>query len=173
LAVNNKHSEPNRHPAKRSSAEGNAATLTSPASTQASREILTLNVRCGSNAPAVVRTALNQLSDLDPARDEVILVASELVTNAVVHSGGTPRDTIHVRAALDHDHVTISVHDPGLSADSPQVHSSDGFQAHGWGLQIVTELADRWGFEHDHGYRVWAELPLPSAATSPTHTAYN
>jgi len=171
--VDNEESQGIRRAAELPSITGGVAIPTSSALSEASGEILALDVECGSRAPAVVRTALNQLRELGPARDEVILVASELVTNAVVHSGGSRGDTIHVRAALDGGRVWISVHDPGLSADSPQVRDSDGLQAHGWGLQIVKELADRWGFERDHGYRVWAELPLPSAATGPSHGDYN
>jgi anti-sigma regulatory factor (Ser/Thr protein kinase) len=132
------------------------AGCTSPAS---ERELLALEVGCGSEAPAFVRAALRQIKELGAARDDAILVASELVTNAVVHSGGSPADTIHVRAVLSRGDVSISVHDPGLSGDAPHLRGADILQAGGGrGLRIVKQLARRWGFERDRGYRVWAEL---------------
>lgn len=150
-----------RHAAEPVSADGGVAIL--PGS-EASRELLSLEMECGSRAPGVVRVALGQLSELGPARDDVILVASELVTNAVVHSGGSPGDTVQVRAALGRGRVSISVHDPGSSEGSPQLAGEDDLAAGGWGLRVVNELAHRWGFARDQGYRVWAELRLPPAA---------
>jgi anti-sigma regulatory factor (Ser/Thr protein kinase) len=131
---------------------------------QASREILSLEVKCRSSAPAVVRAALAKIRGLGPARDDLILVASELVSNAVVHSGGSPADTIQVRATLTGEGVSISVGDPGLSADSRQLRSEDALAAGGQGLRIVDQVARRWGFERDRGHRVWAEVNVPSAA---------
>ena len=92
------------------------------------------------------------------ARDDAVLVASELVTNAVVHSGGSPADTIQIRAVLVRGGVSISVHDPGLSGDPPRLRDTGVMQAGGWGLRIVERLARRWGCERDPGHRVWAEL---------------
>jgi anti-sigma regulatory factor (Ser/Thr protein kinase) len=132
---------------------------------QGSREILSLEVQCRRSAPAVVRAALGEIRGLGPARDDLILVASELVSNAVVHSGGSPADTIQVRAILTREGVSISVRDPGLSADSPQLRTEEALAAGGQGLRIVEQLAHRWGFERDRGHRVWAEVHVPSGAT--------
>ncbi len=166
VAVKNDESQGNPQAAEVLRAEGGAATAVSSPLSEAPREVLSLEVEYGSEAPAVVRTALSELRELGPARDDVILVASELVTNAVVHSGGSPGDTIHVLTRIGPDRVSISVHDPGLSGDRPRVRASDELQAHGWGLRIVSELAHRWGAERDRGYRVWAELRLPDPAQS-------
>jgi anti-sigma regulatory factor (Ser/Thr protein kinase) len=106
----------------------------------------------------LVRAALSQIKELGAAREDAILVASELVTNAVVHSGGSPADTIQVRTVLVRGDVSISVHDPGLSDDTPHLRDANVLQASGHGLRIVKQLARRWGFERDCGYRVWAEL---------------
>ena len=122
------------------------------------RELVVLDVACGSEAPALVRTALSRIEELGAAREDAILVASELVTNAVVHSGGSPADTIQVRTVLVRRNVTISVHDPGLSDDTPHLRDANVMGASGRGLQIVKQLARRWGFERDRGCRVWAEL---------------
>jgi hypothetical protein len=72
-------------------------------------------------------------------------------------------DTIQVRAVLTERAVSISVHDPGLSGDTPHLQDTHVMQADGRGLRIVQRLARRWGFELDHGHRVWAELPTATA----------
>jgi anti-sigma regulatory factor (Ser/Thr protein kinase) len=117
-----------------------------------------LEVGCDHEAPAIARRALRQIKELGAAHDDGILVASELVTNAVVHSGGSPADTIQVRAVLMGADVSISVHDPGLSGDTPHLRDTSVMQAECRGLWIVEQLARRWGFELDRGQRVWAEL---------------
>ena len=117
-----------------------------------------LEVGSGREAPAIARAALRQIKELGAARDDAILVASELVTNAVVHSGGAAADTIQVRAVLIGGTVSIRVHDPGLSDDIPHLRDPRVMQAEGRGLRIVNQLARRWGFERDRGHRVWAEL---------------
>ena len=94
----------------------------------------------------------------------MILVASELVTNAVVYAGGLPADLMRMRAVLTQGVLSILVHDPGLSDHTPPwLPDAGGSQANGWALQIVGQLAQRWGFEVDPtGLTVWAELRLPS-----------
>ncbi|MHB1568218.1 MAG: ATP-binding protein [Solirubrobacteraceae bacterium] len=90
------------------------------------------------------------------ANDDAILVVSELVTNAVAHSGGSPADTIQVRAVLMGGDVSISVHDPGLSGDTPH-RDTDLMQVGGRRLRIVNQLVRHWRFERDRGHQVWAE----------------
>jgi anti-sigma regulatory factor (Ser/Thr protein kinase) len=121
------------------------------------RELLRLEVGCGREAPAIVRAALRQIKELGAARPDAILVASELVTNAVLHSGGSSADTIQVRAALVRGDVSISVHDPGLSGDTPHLRDTDVTHAGGRGLRIVDRVALRWGCELGPGHRVWAD----------------
>jgi anti-sigma regulatory factor (Ser/Thr protein kinase) len=153
-----------RHQAGRHVSGPDLAALTTGTSPESERELLVLDVGCGREAPGLVRAAVSQIKELGAAREDAILVASELVTNAVVHSGGSPADTIQVRAVLIRGDVLISVHDRGLSSDAPHVRDADVSRAGGWGLGIVKRLARRWGFERDRGHRVWAEL-----ATRPGH----
>lgn len=122
------------------------------------RELLVLQVGCGCEAPAIVRAAFRQIRELGAAGDDAVLVASELVTNAVVHSGGSPADTIHIRSVLVRGEVSISVHDPGLSGDTPHLRDTGVMEAGGRGLRIVARVARRWGCELDSGHRVWVEL---------------
>ncbi len=91
---------------------------------------------------------------------DAILVASELVTNAVRHSGCAEHDQIQVSVKLRGEHLVIDVRDPGLSDQAPEIRA--GPEWGGFGLQIVDQLAVRWGSERECGYRVWAEVLLPA-----------
>jgi anti-sigma regulatory factor (Ser/Thr protein kinase) len=90
---------------------------------------------------------------------DVMLVASELVTNAVLHSGCNPDDVVSVQLRVKPDVVTCSVSDPHrtteVAAPAPENELPGGF-----GLRVVEQLAARWGteWERDGRYRVWAEV---------------
>lgn len=83
----------------------------------------------------------------------VILVLSELVTNAVLHAGGAGRVAVE---CID-DSVRITVHDssplvPRSPADAPAIG--------GKGLHIVERLSSSWGSRRcEAGKDVWAVLP--------------
>jgi len=139
-------------------------------------ELLSMELPCDLHAPSAVRHALDDSASLGRLLEDGLLVASELVTNAVLHSGCADQHMINVRAELFGDHLLISVHDPGLSgrdaapaqaersAEVSKTYSHAGNasgQDGGWGLQIVDRLARRWGAERPDGYRVWAELTRP------------
>jgi anti-sigma regulatory factor (Ser/Thr protein kinase) len=119
---------------------------------------MALDVVCATHAPAVVRAALSAIRELDAVCDDAILIATELVTNAVLHSGGTTGNTIHVQALLRAGNVLLSVDDPGLSDDTPRMRDADALRDSGHGLRIVNQLARKWGVEANGGHRVWAEL---------------
>lgn len=87
-----------------------------------------------------------------------MLVANELVTNAVRHSGCQANHDIKVSVGIREQRLVIAVVDPGLSGGDARVHKSSDLG--GFGLQIVDQLAADWGSERTHGYRVWAEVPL-------------
>jgi anti-sigma regulatory factor (Ser/Thr protein kinase) len=152
VTVENEPSSKSSHEAGWLGSEPDVAVLATCASPASERELLVLDFGTGSEAPAFVRTALRQTKELRGVRDDAILVASELVTNAVVHSGGSPADTIQVRAVLSRGDVAISMHDPGLSGDTPHVRDAVALQASGPGLRIVKQVARGWGFERDRGY---------------------
>ena len=117
-----------------------------------------LELRCDPNAPSAIRHALDDLDQDGWRLGDAVLVASELVTNAVVHSGCSAEHGVSVGASLREDRLLIAVHDPGVSGQPAQVRRGEQFRLGGWGLQIVEELAHRWGSERPDGYRVWAEF---------------
>jgi anti-sigma regulatory factor (Ser/Thr protein kinase) len=121
-------------------------------------KLLSLDLPCDRSAPGVVRRALRENERLGPFLRDGVLVASELVANAVVHSGGAIDQRIRVRAELSEDRLRISVQDPGLSGRDAVPASLTETRTGGRGLQIVDQLADRWGADRPDGYRVWAEV---------------
>jgi anti-sigma regulatory factor (Ser/Thr protein kinase) len=125
-------------------------------------ELLSMELPCDRNAPSAVRRALGGTTRLGPVLGDGLLVASELVTNAVLHSGCGTDQRIQVSANLDRDTLLISVHDPGASGEEAVPGSPSDSRAGGRGLQIVDQLARRWGAERPDGYHVWAELARPS-----------
>jgi anti-sigma regulatory factor (Ser/Thr protein kinase) len=95
-------------------------------------------------------------------REDLLLVVSELVTNAVVH-GAEPIRVTMVRAP---ERVRVEVTD-GAAAASPHGNPRPPTDAEtGRGLSVVTRLAVAWGWRASpgRGKTVWAELPLTRAS---------
>ena len=121
---------------------------------------LTLAVSCDRDAPAAARELIRELGGTGSEFDDAVLIASELVSNAVLHSGARADDQLTVDVTLHHRRFLITVVDPGRSGTRARVRSrTDGFS--GFGLRLVDELADRWGSERTTRHRVWAEVALP------------
>ena len=99
-------------------------------------------------------------------RDVVVLLVSELVSNAVLHSGPhAPRATVGLAIAVVADHVRIEVDDAG--ANLPVVGDGALDRLTGRGLLLVQSLAARWGCERsDVGKVVWAEVGLVTATSA-------
>lgn len=95
----------------------------------------------------------------DDTRYLMLLVLSELCTNAIQYSAGT-RFTCRIWRSKDLLH--IEVHDRGGSASVPRVRHPGGEQEHGRGLELVALSSACWGrsIEADSGCTVWAALPL-------------
>ena len=120
-------------------------------------EVLSAELPGDQRAPRTVRRALEAL-ELSVLSSDVLLVASELVSNAVRHSGCNPEESIKVRAYTDGSRITLSVSDPGRSGLDARVRSDDDSRGGGFGLRIVERLCTRWGADRSCGYRVWAEM---------------
>jgi PAS domain S-box-containing protein len=110
-----------------------------------------------SGSPAAARLILRRALDgrLDPdVLDRALVIASELVTNAVRHGGPGP---VRVDAALGTSRLRVEVRDRGAGfTPAPPASGRDG----GFGLVLVRETADRWGIESDGGTCVWVELDV-------------
>ncbi|HWE08170.1 MAG TPA: ATP-binding protein [Solirubrobacteraceae bacterium] len=139
--------------------------------TTSSEPALSLDLPCDTRAPGAVRAALSDVDWIDGAAAQVTLIASELVTNAVVHSGCREDHVLAVRAAVSRNRIMISVHDPGLSDEGARPRFGSEGTTGGWGLRIVDELSARWGAQRQDGYRVWAEVPMPQLRRLPHEQA--
>lgn len=87
---------------------------------------------------------------------DVQLCVSELVTNSLIHGGGS-RDGFRLRLAVSNHRVNVAVTDSG--SGRPVRQTAEWDSPSGRGLLIVNEMADRWGVEeHSVGKTVWAEF---------------
>ena len=113
-------------------------------------------------APKAARDSLSILKREVPSRtvEDLRLMVSELVTNAVMHGVGA----ISLRIDVEADAVRVEVADEGNVALAPSPEPG----AHGgWGLRIVEQLADDWGVL-EGSTKVWFRLRVaPVAMTSP------
>jgi anti-sigma regulatory factor (Ser/Thr protein kinase) len=127
--------------------------------------------RAVGTARRFARAALAEAGLDDDLIDTAVLCLSEIVTNAVIHTGSASELRVSV-----HDHVvTIAVRDqgshrgdqvrdgsagPGRPDDLTDVAAlADPLRVHGRGLQLVDALSARWGSELDDvGTTVWFVL---------------
>jgi len=105
-------------------------------------------------ARGLVRRPLRKwgLADLQPV---VELLVSELVTNAVRYAQGK----VGLRLILERGLVCEVLDD---SAALPRLRHPDADDERGRGLQVVSQIAQRWGARRSlTGKVVWCELPVP------------
>ena len=110
--------------------------------------------------------------------DDVVLLASELCENAVLHAG----TAFDLAVVADDDEVTVAVTDRGPGA--LELHLAEPRQrygraaTHGRGLSLIARLATTWGTRHDADghHTVWFSLARrpgtaaePAAAPAPEH----
>jgi anti-sigma regulatory factor (Ser/Thr protein kinase) len=113
----------------------------------------------GPAAASEARAAVGAL-DGDADRevlDDVRLLLSEIVTNAVRHSGAPAGAKIGLAVSVTQGCVRAEVTDGG-SGFEPSPRDMPQLEAGGWGLHLVDRLADRWGVERGRSVRVWFEL---------------
>jgi anti-sigma regulatory factor (Ser/Thr protein kinase) len=96
-----------------------------------------------------------------PVADDVILLASEVATNAIVHTASGKGGTFTVVVMLESGLVRVEVHDDG-SEGAPDVGTPRTEQESGSGLYLVDVLATRWGHLGGRDGRVvWFEMDWP------------
>ena len=109
-----------------------------------------------------VRADLRGLLADCPMADDVILCASELATNAAIHSRSRlPGGTFTVRATISPgNYAWVEIEDSGGPWASAV---SDPTRRHG--LDIVRALASDWGVDGDDAVRtIWARFEWPGYA---------
>src|SRR3954453_1109328 len=106
-------------------------------------ETLVLELASGPMAGSGARRALLAGNGTLPSsvRDDVLLLVTELVTNAVRHSSAGPDGLVRVQLRRETGMVRVTVADggTGFTADAPLERSdAEG----GWGLALVDRIAD-------------------------------
>src|SRR5579884_2601776 len=84
-------------------------------------EVARIIVPCDELAPVAVRRHLAQLPDLGWLLGDAMLVATELVTNAVRHSLCGTEDPLNITVSRDDGQVRICVRDPGRSGRTARI----------------------------------------------------
>ncbi|MET8624771.1 ATP-binding protein [Kitasatospora sp. NPDC004669] len=118
---------------------------------------------------------LNHGVDPDaPMAETVVLVVSELVTNAVVHTGcpavlrlclPMPDDAAQPGPAGP---LRVEVADASRTAPAPRHAGADEDATNGRGLELVELLCERWGWYPDgSGKRVWCEIGADARPADP------
>ncbi|MFJ3672491.1 SpoIIE family protein phosphatase [Streptomyces sp. NPDC090106] len=103
--------------------------------------------------------------DLADLSDDLVLIASELVTNALIHAGSD----VDLRLRVSGDRVRLEVRDSDSDPPVPTAYSlTDEGSAraeHGRGLYLVDALAHTWNTSPSgRGKTVWLEMDIPRAA---------
>ena len=115
-------------------------------------------------ARAFLRAALETWR-LDGFGEITELLASELVSNVVVHVGAP----MTLRVSKGPSSIRVDVEDP--SSMLPELRHPHVDEEHGRGVLFISELADDWGAErNDGGKTVWFELDT-ATATAEAHDA--
>ncbi|MFE7133809.1 ATP-binding protein [Streptomyces sp. NPDC057638] len=111
-----------------------------------------------SRARKLARERLHHWGIGGDTHDTALLVVSELVTNAVVHSGS---HLITCELVNSVKQLRISVRDQGCAPTGPHVCQTRAAEERGRGLLLVEAVASAWGAHAIHqgsGRIVWAEL---------------
>jgi anti-sigma regulatory factor (Ser/Thr protein kinase) len=106
------------------------------------------------------RLAAHGIAVDEPLAETIILLVSELVTNAVVHAGGPAVLRLLLPSgAARADAAALRVEVADTSAHAPRPWHAADADTHGRGLELLTRLADRWGWHREGpGKRIWCEL---------------
>ncbi|WP_226026628.1 ATP-binding protein [Streptomyces hyderabadensis] len=97
----------------------------------------------------------------EPLAETLVLLVSELVTNAVVHTGRSAvlRLVLPGAVAGETEEATVRLEVDDASDRAPVPRCAGGEATGGRGLALVDGLADRWGWSREGtGKRIWCEL---------------
>lgn len=120
---------------------------------------LSLSLGRSRATPANARSEIRHALTGTPAEsfvDDVLLAASELITNAITYTEGG----CDIRASWSNDQPWVRVEVSDIDSSLPTVPEPPSQQSvGGHGLLIVSSLARRWGLQRkEHGKTIWFEL---------------
>ena len=134
---------------------------TSPEPARASGS-LRLELERTVRAPAIARGAVSEQLEamgIDGSFGQtVVLLVSEVVSNAVRHSNAPDDAPISLDASVTGERVRVAVTDAG-EGFTPRPRDPERL-GDGYGLYLLEKAASCWGVEADGGTTVWFELAL-------------
>jgi len=124
---------------------------------------LQLELERNIEAPGIARAAATGLCQ-DAGIDQsscftVVLLVSEVVTNAVLHSEGPVDSPIGLHISVGEDVVRVTVTDAG-EGFTPVPRDPESREGGGYGLYLLEKSASRWGVSALDGTCVWFEVAL-------------
>jgi anti-sigma regulatory factor (Ser/Thr protein kinase) len=123
--------------------------------------LLELELKRNIEAPGLARAALSELSRplrLGPSTVQtLVLLVSEVVSNAVLHSAGPAEAPISLAVSATADTLRVSVTDAG-GGFAPRQRDPASIND-GYGLYLVEKAASGWGVDSSGPTCVWFELP--------------
>lgn len=106
---------------------------------------------------AITGEVLREGAELDEIPEKVVLVATELATNALRH--GLPPTLVRLGRAGDRFVLDVVDHAPEVV---PRYDTERGLGQGGLGLQLARQFSVDMGWYLDGGTKhVWAEFPVP------------
>lgn len=132
--------------------------------------MLTFELPASSSAPSLARACLSAaapgLTSDEGVAEHLLLLTTELVSNAIKHSGIRPGEDIILRVDRE-ETIRVEVLDTGPGF-SPRRARSPSPPRPGWGLRVTEALAKAWGVEREGARtKVWFELE-PDLEPSPS-----
>jgi anti-sigma regulatory factor (Ser/Thr protein kinase) len=122
--------------------------------------VLELELQRNVEAPGIARAAVTELSHgagiSGSTFQTLVLLVSEVVSNAVLHSSAPQSAPITLSATVTAEAVRVDVTDAGegfvpKTRDPSSIHD-------GYGLFLVDKSASRWGVDTTAPTSVWFEL---------------
>ncbi|HSJ22435.1 MAG TPA: SpoIIE family protein phosphatase [Nocardioidaceae bacterium] len=121
-------------------------------------------------APGLARRFLDETLAAWAVNEDVVMTAqlcvSELVTNAVIHTGTRPEMTVE----LDDECLTVLVLDHGGEGGVAVTEEADPIRVSGRGLTLVDAVASAWGVQQTPDQTtVWFELEVVEVPENPAY----
>jgi anti-sigma regulatory factor (Ser/Thr protein kinase) len=139
---------------------GQASDIASSSGATDPAQSLVFELAAGPTAGPAARRALlaDRCTVPTSVRDDVLLLLTELVNNAVRHAKAGADRLVRVEVRHRAPTLRVAVFDEGtgFTSDDPR---SEGGHSGGWGLFLVDQIADRWGITPTRsGTCVWLEI---------------
>jgi len=119
-----------------------------------------LSIRAPGQARTELETTYAETMER-PLLDDIKLMASELVTNAVQHSQCPDGAPLLLRATVIDGVLRVAVGDGGSTTDRVEPRATKPPS----GLGVVRLLSDRWSSNRDGGFTVWFEIDVTPRTT--------